>query len=130
MIQPEDTAPFYWRARDNASCGGTAAAAMKSSMALVRTTVGTRDAADTLARLLVHAGLAACCHVSEVRSTYRWKGKVVEEPEWIVEARSLESHVVAVREAMLVDHPYEVPLVETLTVTGIPKEYLDWARSA
>lgn len=102
---------------------------MKSSMALVRTTVGTRDAADTLARLLVNAGLAACCHVHEVRSTYRWKGKVAEEPEWLVEARALESRAVAVREAMLADHPYELPLVETVTVTGIAKEYLDWARS-
>lgn len=98
-------------------------------MALVRTTVGTRDAADALARQLVNQGLAACCHVSEVRSTYKWQGKVVEEPEWLVEARALESRAVAVREAMLVDHPYEVPLVETLTATGIPKEYLDWARA-
>lgn len=98
-------------------------------MALVRTTVGTRDAADTLARLLVNAGLAACVHVQEVRSVYRWEGKVEETDEWLVEARSLESHVVAVRDAMLVDHAYKVPLIEVVTVTGIPKPYLEWARS-
>jgi len=103
---------------------------MKTSMSLVRTTVGTRDAADTLARQLVNQGLAACCHVSEVRSTYKWKGALAEEAEWLVEARALETRAMAVREAMLADHPYEVPLVETLTVTGVPKEYLDWARSS
>jgi periplasmic divalent cation tolerance protein len=101
---------------------------MKSSMALVRTTVGSRDAADTLARLLVNAGLAACVHVQEIRSVYRWQGKVEETDEWMVEARALESRVVAVRDAMLADHPYQVPLVEVLTATGIPKAYLDWAR--
>lgn len=99
-------------------------------MALVRTTVDKRDHADRLARQLVNAGLAACVHVQEVRSTYKWHGKVEEQHEWLVEARTLDSRAVATREAMLVDHPYEVPLVETFTVTGIPKEYLDWARSS
>jgi periplasmic divalent cation tolerance protein len=103
--------------------------AMKSSMALVRTTVGSREAADALARHLVNAGLAACVHVQEVRSVYRWQGKVEEQPEWLVEARALDSRAVAVREAMLADHPYRLPLVEMLTATGISKEYLDWARS-
>ena len=103
--------------------------ALKSSMALVRTTVGSREAADALARHLVNAGLAACVHVQEVRSVYRWQGTVEEQPEWLVEARALDSRAVAVREAMLADHPYQLPLVETLTVTGISKEYLDWARS-
>ncbi|HJQ93356.1 MAG TPA: divalent-cation tolerance protein CutA [Candidatus Thermoplasmatota archaeon] len=101
---------------------------MKSSMALVRTTLGSQGAADALAHQLVNAGLAACVHVQEVRSVYRWKGKVEEQAEWLVEARALESRAVAVREAMLADHPYELPLVETLTATGISKEYLDWAR--
>lgn len=101
---------------------------MKSSMALVRTTLPSRAAADGLAHLLVNGGLAACVHVQAIRSTYRWKGKVEEAEEWLVEARALESRVVAVREAMLADHPYEVPLVETMTVTGIPESYLKWAK--
>jgi periplasmic divalent cation tolerance protein len=99
-------------------------------MALVRTTLPSRDAADALARLLVNAGLAACVHVQPVRSTYRWEGAVEEAEEWLVEARAVETRAVAVREAMLADHPYEVPLVETLTVTGIPDAYLKWARSS
>lgn len=104
--------------------------AMKSSMALVRTTLPSRAAADALAQQLVNSGLAACVHVQAVRSTYRWKDAVEEAEEWLVEARALESRAVAVREAMLADHPYEVPLVEALTVTGIPDAYLKWARSS
>jgi periplasmic divalent cation tolerance protein len=96
-------------------------------MALVRTALPTRAAADALAHLLVNSGVAACVHVQAVRSTYRWQGKVEDAEEWLVEARALESRVVAVREAMLADHPYEVPLVEALTVTGIPEAYLGWA---
>lgn len=104
------------------------AAAMTSSMALVRTTLASRDAADGLARRLVDAGLAACVHVQQLHSTYRWMGKVESQAEWLVEARALESRAAAVREAMLEGHPYELPLVETLMASGISKEYLDWAR--
>jgi periplasmic divalent cation tolerance protein len=106
-----------------------AAGAAKSSMALVRTTLATREGADHLARLLVTSGVAACVHVQPLRSIYRWKGVVEEQDEWLVEARCLESRAGAVREAMLADHPYEVPLVETLTATGIPPEYIEWARA-
>lgn len=99
-------------------------------MAVVRTTVGSPDAAQTLARRLVEGGLAACVHVQEVRSLYRWKGELQDEPEWLVEARALASRVGAVREAILQGHPYEVPLVEVLAVTGVPPAYLDWAGNA
>lgn len=99
-------------------------------MLLVRTTVDTRDAARALAHRLVESNVAACVHVQEMTSVYRWKGKVEEQPEWLVEARALESRAAAVRETMLAGHPYELPLVETLTATGISKEYLEWARQA
>ncbi|MFA5945110.1 MAG: divalent-cation tolerance protein CutA [Candidatus Thermoplasmatota archaeon] len=102
---------------------------MSGSMALVRTTVGARGAADDLARRLVADGLAACVHVQELHSTYRWKGEVIAEPEWLVEARTLAGRVEKVREAMLADHPYDLPLVETINVTGISKGYLDWAKA-
>lgn len=109
---------------------GAGSEAMTSSMALVRTTVGQRDDADDLARRLVTSGLAACVHVQEVRSTYKWEGRLEQQLEWLVEARALESRADAVREAMLAGHPYEVPLVESLTATGIPEPYLAWARSS
>ncbi|MHB1260620.1 MAG: divalent-cation tolerance protein CutA [Thermoplasmatota archaeon] len=102
---------------------------MTSSMVLVRTTVGTRDAATAIARSLIDAKLAACVHVQEMASVYRWKGKVEEQAEWLVEARALPARESSVREAMLAGHPYEVPLVETLTSTGLSKAYLDWAGS-
>jgi periplasmic divalent cation tolerance protein len=104
-------------------------APMTPSMALVRTTLPSGAAADGLARLLVDRGLAACVHVQPIRSTYRWRGAVEQEDEWLVEARALEQKADAVREAMLAGHPYEVPLVEVLAVTGIPEPYLEWAKA-
>src|ERR1041385_2487533 len=84
------------------------------SMALVRTTVGSRDAADALARQLVNQGLAACCHVGEVRSTYKWKGTLVEEPEWLVEGGALGSGVGGVGGGGVAAPPPGLPLVEVV----------------
>ena len=46
---------------------------------------------------------------------------MVEQPGLLVPATGQVS-MVDMRDAMLVDHPYQLPLVEMLTATGISKE--------
>ena len=93
---------------------------------LVRTTVGSRPEAERLARRLVVARLAACVHVGEVASMYRWDGRVQEETEFVVEARTDEARRAAVAAAMAHGHPYQVPLVETVPVTLESAAYANW----
>jgi periplasmic divalent cation tolerance protein len=96
---------------------------------LVRTTVGTRPQAEALARRLVEDRLAACVHVSEVASTYRWDGRVRQETEYLVEARTLPGRPTgATAKAILRGHPYEEPLVEVMSPTAVNARYGDWMR--
>ncbi len=101
---------------------------MRDAMALVRTTVGSEEAARTLAHGLVEARNAACVHITPAKSVYRWKGQQEEADEFLVEARCLPEKVQAVRSAMLKEHPYELPLIEVVQVTGFTPAYLEWAR--
>jgi periplasmic divalent cation tolerance protein len=98
-------------------------------LALVRTTVATKAQAEALARILVVGGLAACVHVHPIRSTYRWKGRLEQTPEVVVEARTTVEREGEVREAMARGHPYEVPLVESWRVQA-GASYAAWARQA
>ena len=98
------------------------------AMALVRTTVGDEAQARALARRLVEQDLAACVHVSRVHSTYRWKGSLEATDEWLAEARCLPTGVVKLRAAMLAGHPYDVPLVEVIPISGVPPAYVAWAK--
>lgn len=98
-----------------------------STLALVRTTLPTRQAAEALGNRLVDDGLAACVHIQELASIYHWKGQRVHETEFVVEARTSLGRRGAVAKAMRDGHPYEVPLVESWPVGLVPKAYRRWA---
>lgn len=99
-------------------------------MALLRTTYPEEEAARRLARELVESGLAACVHVSPVRSTYRWGGALEEATEWLLEARTVAAGVERLWDRLLAGHPYEVPWVEALEGIRVPARYAAWARGA
>ncbi len=86
--------------------------------------------ADWLAgftRTLGEERLAACGHViGAIRSVYRWQGRIEDEPEARVALhtrRSLVPAIVARTEQL---HPYEVPCVIALPLTGGNPDYLEW----
>jgi periplasmic divalent cation tolerance protein len=91
--------------------------------------VVTADDAEWLARFtrtLVAEGLAACGHLSPIRSVYRWEGAVQDGAEARVglhTRRSLVPEIVA-RAAEL--HPYDVPCVIALPLVGGSPDYLGW----
>jgi periplasmic divalent cation tolerance protein len=86
--------------------------------------------ADWLAgftRTLVDERLAACGHViAAVRSIYRWEGAVTDEPEARVALHTRRSLVPAVVARTRELHPYDVPCVIALSLTGGNPEYLRW----
>lgn len=98
-----------------------------SGLVPVRTTLPTRNAAEALATRLVDGRLAACTHITELASVYRWKGARLQETEYAVEARTTLRNRSRVVEAMQEGHPYEVPLVESWPVSHVPRAYARWA---
>jgi periplasmic divalent cation tolerance protein len=78
-------------------------------------------------RTLVEERLAACGHVSaQIRSIYRWEGAVNDEAEARVALHTRRSLVPAVIERTRELHPYDVPCVIALSLTGGSPEYLRW----
>lgn len=97
---------------------------------MLRTAVDTEKAAKALARKLIEARVAACTHVTATWSTYRWKGRVEEAREWLVEAKARPEDQDAVWEAMLEGHPYDTPCVELLGQATVPARYMQWVSRA
>jgi periplasmic divalent cation tolerance protein len=103
----------------------------ESPAALVLTTVANSTQAAALSRFLVGAHHAACVSVVEdLRSPYRWEGKVVEERECLLLIKAPSDAVPALREALLAQHPYEVPEVLVLEARGVPEPYAAWLRAS
>jgi periplasmic divalent cation tolerance protein len=94
---------------------------------VVLSTVGSAEDAERIGRALVEAGLAACVNVvPAVTSIYRWKGKVEREEERLLVIKTRAERFEALRDALVALHPYEVPEVLALSVTGGHQPYLDW----
>src|SRR6185503_11646348 len=57
----------------------------ETGYAIVLTTAGSEEQAEAIARMLVDKRLAACVNVApQIKSFYRWKGKVVEDEEFLL----------------------------------------------
>lgn len=94
----------------------------------VQTTVEDRPQAERLAAALLDAGLGACVQVSAVRSFYRWKGEVHDDPEQLLTVKTTAAAVPALKELLAREHPYEEPeLIVQPILDGAPG-YLDWVR--
>jgi periplasmic divalent cation tolerance protein len=98
----------------------------------VRVTLMTAPDADTAARIaraLVEERLAACVNlVPGVRSIYRWRGKVEDEAEVLLVAKTRADRLGPLAKRLRELHPYELPELVALGDAGGLEEYLDWVR--
>lgn len=85
------------------------------------------DSALSTARTLVEERLVACVNVlPRATSVYRWEEKVVSEEEVVAFAKTTADKVPAVVDRVGELHPYDVPCVVALAVTGGAAPYLEW----
>jgi periplasmic divalent cation tolerance protein len=88
---------------------------------VVVTTVGTEQQALEIARRLVESRLAACVNILPgVRSVFRWKGRVQDEGEFLLVAKTVRENFERVRETMKELNAYELP-----EILGFPADYAD-----
>jgi Uncharacterized protein involved in tolerance to divalent cations len=100
---------------------------MAEDTCLIYITAPTRDEALKLARLLVEERLAACANVlGEITSVYWWDGRLNQEGEAALIAKTREGLVDALVERVRAVHPYDCPCVVALPVTGGNPAFLDW----
>ena len=99
---------------------------MNTPMILVCTTVGTEEAAQSLARLVVTQRLAACVHLERIHSTYRWQGELQEEPEFRLLAKTTPERAQEVHAAWAAAHPYEVPAIWTVQAQALSPGFAAW----
>jgi periplasmic divalent cation tolerance protein len=93
----------------------------------VNVTVGSREAALTLARSAVEARLAACAQVGgPVRSIYRWQGEVEEADEFVVVFKTSFAGYPQLAEFIDEHHSYDVPEIVCFPIAQGNPAYLSW----
>ena len=94
---------------------------------VIYVTAGTREEAETIARSLVEARLAACANVLPAITSFFWWEDAVqndEEVALILKTRQdlVEQVVAKVREL----HSYDCPCVVSLPIVDGNRPFLDW----
>jgi periplasmic divalent cation tolerance protein len=98
---------------------------------LVLSTCPSMEAAESMARALVEASLAACVNVAPgLKSIYCWNGSLQSDEEALMLIKTTTERFPALRERLVELHPYEVPEVVALPIVDGHDAYLRWIGSA
>lgn len=90
-------------------------------------TAGSLVEARKIGRALIEARLAACVNILEnMRSMYHWKGKVEEDREVVLIAKTRDKLMDALVDKVKSVHSYEVPCILALPVVDGNPDFLHW----
>jgi len=111
-------------------CREAGQAGRAGMMSVTLVTAPSLEVAKKISTHLVEGSLAACVNIlpGGVTSVYRWEGKVHSEEEvlMVIKSSSSPSSLESLRAAVVASHPYEVPEIIHLPVSGGLKQYVDW----
>lgn len=93
---------------------------------LMLTTVGSREAAETLAKVFVEERLAACVNYFAIESVYRWQDEVQQDREWQLILKTSLTLKPAIEARLKALHSYELPEFLVIPVQGGSEAYLSW----
>jgi len=93
---------------------------------IVKTTVENLKDADELAKKIVEAKLGACVQIGEIKSFYRWKGKVETKKEFKLEIKTPSENYKKLRDFILENHKYETPEIIAVKINKGYDKYLNW----
>ncbi|QWD65043.1 divalent-cation tolerance protein CutA [Polynucleobacter sp. MWH-UH2A] len=104
--------------------------AKPNQLLVVVTSLPDVEAAQSLARSLVEQKLAACIQLSNgIQSIYRWEGKICEESEVLLSAKTTVNQWTAISSFIQKNHPYDLPEILAFTPEQYSEQYGEWVNS-
>lgn len=101
----------------------------EASVVMIYATWPSAETAEACAKGLVERGLAACVTVLPgATSVFSWDGAVQTASETVMLAKTRSERAAAVRAAILLAHPYDLPCVLSVPADrqGASPEFLAW----
>lgn len=94
---------------------------------LIYMTAGSMEEAKKIGKTLVAERLAACVNMlDKMHSLYWWEGKVQEDDEVIMIAKTRSSLLPALTEKVKSLHSYTVPCIVSVPITDGNRDFLAW----
>ena len=104
--------------------------AKADDLLVVVTSLPNMEAATTLAKALIENHLAACVQISEgLYSIYRWEGKICEEQEVSLSAKTVAHQWEVVCSFIKESHPYDLPEILAFSPVQYEQQYGQWVAT-
>ena len=101
-----------------------------NKLLVVVTSLPDMVAAKELARALVEARMAACVQLLDgMQSVYRWEGKVCEEHEVLLSAKTTDSKWSEISQYIQDLHPYDLPEILAFSPEQYAQQYGEWVQA-
>lgn len=94
-------------------------------MILIYITCKDKKEAKKISLGLLEKKLVACTNIHPIESMYWWDGKLQEDKEVVIIAKTKEDNFNKIKEEVKKIHSYDIPCIIKLGCEG-NKEYTDW----
>jgi periplasmic divalent cation tolerance protein len=99
-------------------------------VSIIYSTFGNIKDARRIGHTLVNEQLVACINIiPKIESYYRWKGKIENDEECVLIAKTVDKNVKKVITRIHKLHPYELPDIIVIPIIGGLIEYLDYIKN-
>jgi periplasmic divalent cation tolerance protein len=85
----------------------------------------TKKVAKKIAKHLLQKRLIACANIFPINSLYWWEGKICDEKEFVLIAKTVEEKFEKIKKEVEKIHPFSIPCIVKIRVAPNEK-YLDW----
>ncbi|WP_341787934.1 divalent-cation tolerance protein CutA [Rickettsia endosymbiont of Cantharis rufa] len=93
---------------------------------LILTTTNDLQIAEKIASILLESNIAACIQIDDVKSYFRWCGRVTLETEYKLVIKAKTSNYNGIENKLLVIHNYELPQIIKINIDCGLQKYLEW----
>ena len=93
---------------------------------MITTTFDNKDEANKISELLLKERLVSCCQISNITSSYHWKGKIEHTEEYLLQMKSKKELYNQIEKIILENHSYETPQLVAYDIIDGYKGYLNW----
>ena len=93
---------------------------------IVTTTCDKLEIANKIIDTLLKKRLVSCCQMSNIESSYWWKGEIVKDPEFLIQMKTKKDSFKEVEKEILSIHDYETCEIISYDIDEGNDKYLKW----
>lgn len=93
---------------------------------MITTTFDNKDEANKIIDLLLEKRLVSCCQLSNITSSYHWKGQIERKNELLLQMKSKKELYKEIEKNILDNHSYETPQIVMYDIIDGYDGYLKW----